>query len=145
MELVGSDIAPASTINKPPHSWEDMSRLVFLRNEDNDKINNDSGIRTVKLEADTSDEKAGILTPFNFAPGIVQNATLGLSSTAVRAALKAGDAESVETLVHSLPFSVFQFLGMNSKIFLRGKIKDIDLTAFEADHLGRVREISLSV
>ena len=88
MELVGSDIAPASTINKPPHSWEDMSRLVFLRNKDNNKINNDSGMRMVKLEADTSDNNAGILPAFNFAPGIVQNATLGLSSTAVRAALR---------------------------------------------------------
>ena len=81
----------------------------------------------------------GILPSFKFAPGIVQNATLGLSSTAVRAALKAGDAESVRTLVESLPFSVFEFLGVNSKIFLEGKIKDIDLAAYEADQLGRVK------
>ena len=63
----------------------------------------------------------------------------------MRAALKAGDAESVRTLVESLPFSVFEFLGLNSKIFLKGKIKDIDLAAYEVDQLGRVKAKSLSV
>ena len=84
MELVGSDIASASAITKPPHSWGDMSRLLFLRGEDNkdkednNKINNKNSednedeLKTVKLEAYTPDDNAGILLSFQFDPGIVQ-------------------------------------------------------------------------
>ena len=82
MELVGSDIASAFAITKPSvHSWQDMSRLLFLRGEDNKKINNEDNkdkednkkinnednednedeLKTVKLEAYTPDDNAGIL------------------------------------------------------------------------------------
>ena len=61
MELVGSDIASAFAITKPPHSWGDMSRLLFLRGEDNNRINNKGKLKMVELEAYTPDDNAGIL------------------------------------------------------------------------------------
>ena len=72
MELVGSDIASAFAITKPPHSWGDVSRLLFLRGEDNNRINNKGELKMVELEADTPDDSAGILQSFTFDPGIVQ-------------------------------------------------------------------------
>ena len=72
MELVGSDIASAFAITKPPHSWGDMSRLLFLRGEDNNRINNEGELKMVALEANTPDDNAGILLSFQFDPGIVQ-------------------------------------------------------------------------
>ena len=72
MELVGSDIASASAITKPPHSWGDVSRLLFLRGEDNNRINNKGKLKMVELEAYTPDDNAGILQSFTFDPGIVQ-------------------------------------------------------------------------
>ena len=67
MELVGSDIASAFAITKL-----NVSRLLFLRGEDNNRINNKGKLKMVELEAYTPDDNAGILPSFPFDPGIVK-------------------------------------------------------------------------
>ena len=79
VELVGSDIASAFAITKPPNSWEDMSRMIFLRGEDNERINNEGNydskdnnrinnngelnfsLKVVELETDTPYDNTGLL------------------------------------------------------------------------------------
>ena len=75
VELVGSDIASAFAITKPPHSWEDMSRIIFLRGEDNERINNEDNydskdnnrinnngeLKMVELETDSPYDNTGLL------------------------------------------------------------------------------------